>query len=98
MLVIRMRRMGSTKRPYFRVVVTESSQPRDSRFVEILGHYDPKVKPEKLDLNHERLAYWISKGAQPSATVRTLAARHPAPPPAAAAPAAESASAAEAEA
>lgn len=89
MLAIRMRRVGSKKRPYFRVVVAESTAARDGSFVEILGHYYPRTTPAKVDVNRERVEYWLSKGARPSDTVRTLIARHLPPAPAAAAPAAE---------
>lgn len=75
-----MRRAGSKKRPFFRVVVTEGSSPRDGRFLESLGFYDPRSKPEKLNIDHVRLAHWLKSGAQPSDTVRTLVSRHPAPP------------------
>jgi small subunit ribosomal protein S16 len=76
MLAIRLRRVGSKKRPYFRVVVIESANPRDGSFVEVLGHYNPKSKPALVDVKRDRLQYWMSKGAQPSDTVRTLVARH----------------------
>ena len=76
MLVIRLRRAGSKKRPFFRVVVTDSRAARDSSFVEILGHYNPRTKPAIVDIQRERVDYWISKGAQPSDSVRTLLARH----------------------
>jgi small subunit ribosomal protein S16 len=90
MLAIRMRRVGSKKRPYFRVVVANSTAARDGSFVEILGHYYPRTSPAKVDVNRERVDYWLSKGARPSDTVRTLIARHLPPAPAApAAPAAE---------
>jgi small subunit ribosomal protein S16 len=81
-----MRRVGSKKRPYFRVVVANSTAARDGSFVEILGHYYPRTTPAKVDVNRERLDYWLSKGACPSDTVRTIIARHlpPAPAPAAA--------------
>jgi len=77
MLVIRMRRAGSKKRPFFRVVVTEHSSPRDGRFVEVVGHYKATTKPETIVLDGERVKYWLSKGAQPSDTVRTLIDRNP---------------------
>lgn len=80
MLVIRMRRVGSKKRPFFRIVVTEHTAPRDGSFNEVLGTYNPRTKPETLTLNRERITYWISKGARPSDTVRTLIARAPAAP------------------
>ena len=88
MLAIRMRRMGSKKRPYFRIVVTDSAAPRDGRFVEVLGHYNPRTKPETIDVNRDRLAYWVGVGARQSDSVRTLVARMPAAPAEAAAPAA----------
>jgi len=84
MLVIRLRRTGSKKRAYFRVVVTDSRAARDSSFVEVLGHYNPRTTPEKLVLNRERLEHWVKVGAQPSDSVRTLVARMPEVPAAAA--------------
>ena len=80
MLAIRLRRTGSKKRPFFRVVVTDSRTARDSRFVEVLGHYNPRTKPETLKLERERLEHWLKAGAQPSDTVRTLVARMPPAP------------------
>jgi small subunit ribosomal protein S16 len=82
MLVIRLRRAGSNKRPFFRVVVTEKRSARDGRFVEVLGHYNPRLQPEVLEIDHARLAYWVGVGAQPSDTVRTLVDRMPKPAPA----------------
>jgi small subunit ribosomal protein S16 len=76
MVAIRLRRAGSKKRPFFRVVVTDSQAARDSSFVEILGHYHPRLKPALVDIDKERVEYWLKKGAQPSDTVRTLLARH----------------------
>jgi small subunit ribosomal protein S16 len=72
MLAIRLRRMGSKKRAYFRVVVTDSRSARDSSFVEVLGHYNPRTKPETLE-------HWLKAGALPSDSVRTLVSRMPAP-------------------
>jgi small subunit ribosomal protein S16 len=82
MLAIRLRRVGSKKRPYFRVVVIEAGNPRDGSFVEVLGNYNPRSKPAKVEVDRERLQYWIGKGARPSDTVRTLVARHLSAPPA----------------
>ncbi len=76
MLVIRMRKMGSKKRPFFRVVVTDSRTARDSSFVEIVGHYNPRTKPAKVEMKRDRIDYWVGKGAQLSDTVRTLLKRH----------------------
>jgi small subunit ribosomal protein S16 len=80
MVVIRLRRAGSKKRPYFRVVVTDSRSARASSYVEVLGQYNPRTTPETLKLDRERLAHWIKLGAQPSDTVRTLVDRMPAAP------------------
>ena len=97
MVAIRLRRAGSKKRPFFRIVVTDSRAARDSSFVEILGHYNPRTKPALVDVKKERVDYWISKGAQPSDTVRTLISRHLTPLPVApdAAPTATTAAAAD---
>jgi small subunit ribosomal protein S16 len=76
MLAIRMRKMGSKKRPFFRLVVIDSRTARDSSFVEIVGHYNPRTKPARVEINRERIDYWIGKGAQVSDTVRTLLKRH----------------------
>ena len=76
MLVIRMRRVGTTKKPYFRVVVTEAKTARESSFVENVGTYNPRSKPAQVDVNKERVQHWLKLGAQPSDSVRTLLARH----------------------
>ena len=86
MVAIRLRRAGSKKRPFFRVVVTDSRAARDSSFVEILGHYNPRSKPAVVQVNKERLDEWVKNGAQMSDSVRTLVARHLTPAPAAATP------------
>jgi small subunit ribosomal protein S16 len=80
MLAIRLRRTGSKKRPFFRVVVTDSRTARDSSFVEVLGHYNPRTNPEKLELNRERFDHWVKAGAVASDTVRTLVDRMPPAP------------------
>ena len=72
---IRLRRAGSTKRPAYRVVVADSRAPRDGRFIEIIGHYDPRTKPATLKIATERADAWIKQGAQPSNTVKRLLAR-----------------------
>ena len=68
------------------MVVTDSRAARDSSFVEVLGHYNPRTKPEVLKLDRDRVAHWLKQGAQPSDTIRTLIDRNPAPPAADAAP------------
>jgi small subunit ribosomal protein S16 len=83
MLSIRLRRAGSTKKPHYRVVVADSRAWRDGRFVEILGHYDPRKSPAVVKIDAERAKYWISKGAQPSETVKSLLKKQPVETPAA---------------
>ena len=72
MVKIRLRRMGAKKAPYYRIVVADSRSPRDGRFIEELGTYDPMADGEKLKVNMERVQYWVSTGAQPTDTVRGL--------------------------
>ena len=72
MLSIMLRRAGATRKPHYRVVVADSREPRDGRFVEVLGHYDPRKEPAVVKIDTERTDYWIGKGAQPSDTVRSL--------------------------
>ena len=79
MVVIRMRRAGSKNRALFRIVVTESAAAREGRFIEILGHYNPRTKPETLVVDRDRYAFWVKSGATPSDTLRTLIERTPAP-------------------
>ena len=69
---IRLRRMGAKKAPFYRVVVADSRSPRDGRFIEELGTYDPMADGEKIKVDMERAKYWISNGAQPTDTVRGL--------------------------
>jgi len=80
MLAIRMRRAGSKNRPFFRIVVTESKSAREGRFVEVIGFYNPRTKPETLQIDRDRLAHWTKSGAQVSDTVRMLVDRAPVPP------------------
>ena len=75
MLSIRLRRTGATKRPFYRVVVADSRCWRDGRFVEVLGHYDPRQDPAVVKIDNERASYWIGKGARPSDTVKSLLKR-----------------------
>ena len=72
MVKIRLRRMGAKKAPYYRIVVADSRSPRDGRFIEEVGTYDPMADGQKLTVNQERVQYWISNGAQPTDTVRGL--------------------------
>ena len=76
MLSIRLRRAGTTKKPYYRVVVTEARSGRDGSFVENLGTYNPKSKPAAVAIDKARVAHWLKQGARPSDSVRTLIHRH----------------------
>jgi small subunit ribosomal protein S16 len=71
-----MRRVGSKKRTYYRVVVTEARTPREGSFIEILGTYNPRTKPATVEIDRARVDHWIKRGARPSDSVRTLIARH----------------------
>jgi len=71
-VTIRLRREGALNRPYFKVVVTDQRSPRDGKFIEIVGTYDPKKAGQNSTLRLDRIEHWISKGAQPSDTVRSL--------------------------
>lgn len=72
MVVIRLRRTGKTKQPSYRLVVTDKRSPRDGKFIEIIGHYNPIRKPKELVVKQERARYWLGVGAQPSDTVAYL--------------------------
>ncbi|MDA2929018.1 30S ribosomal protein S16 [Acidobacteria bacterium AH-259-O06] len=72
MLRIRLSRHGAKKDPHYRVVVAERSRARDGRFVEIVGYYNPALKPVRLNLDLDRIDYWVKRGAQASQTVRAL--------------------------
>ncbi|OGC87782.1 MAG: 30S ribosomal protein S16 [candidate division Zixibacteria bacterium RBG_16_48_11] len=69
---LRLHRMGSKKRPYYRIVATDSRNRRDGRFIEIVGQYHPISKPPVFDVNQERIFYWLKTGSQPSQTVSSL--------------------------
>lgn len=72
---IRLRRVGRKKQPYYRLVVADSTSPRDGRFVEIIGHYNPRLASGGLDVNVDRANHWLDVGALPSDTVRSLLRR-----------------------
>jgi small subunit ribosomal protein S16 len=69
---IRLARVGSKKNPIYRVVVADSRSPRDGRFIEIVGRYNPQTQPSTIDLDADKIQDWISKGAQPTDSVRRL--------------------------
>lgn len=72
MVKIRLRRTGSKKKPTYRVVVADSRSPRDGRFVEIIGYYDPRTEPITFNIHEDRMRHWLSVGAQPTDTVQKL--------------------------
>jgi len=69
---IRLRREGTRNRPYYRVVVADKRSPRDGKFIEAIGNYDPRKPGENYELNLERAEYWVKNGAQPSETVASF--------------------------
>ena len=69
---IRLTRVGARNNPIWRVVATDGRSPRDGRFLEVLGHYNPQTDPSTIELNEERIRSWLGKGAQPSASVKQL--------------------------
>jgi small subunit ribosomal protein S16 len=69
MVKIRLRRTGAKKQPSYRVVVADSHAPRDGKFIEIIGHYDPRTEPPTMEIDAERAIYWLGAGAQPSEAV-----------------------------
>jgi small subunit ribosomal protein S16 len=81
---VRLTRVGSKKNPIWRVVVADQRSPRDGRFIETIGHYNPQTEPSTIVLDRERFDHWVARGAQPTGTVtqlvRALAKAPPAPP------------------
>ncbi|MBT2700000.1 MAG: 30S ribosomal protein S16 [Bacillus sp. (in: firmicutes)] len=69
---IRLKRMGANKNPFYRIVVADSRSPRDGRYIEIVGTYNPVAQPAKVDINEELALKWLQDGAKPSDTVRNL--------------------------
>ncbi|MBM3189698.1 MAG: 30S ribosomal protein S16 [Chloroflexi bacterium] len=72
MVRIRLFRVGAKRQPSYRVVVADQRSPRDGRFIEIIGHYNPRTDPPTVDINEERALYWLSQGAQPSEAVQHM--------------------------
>jgi small subunit ribosomal protein S16 len=69
---IRLKRMGAKKKPFYRIVVADSRFPRDGRFIEEIGYYNPTTKPTTFEVDAEKAQQWLSKGARPSDTVKAL--------------------------
>jgi len=72
---IRLRRMGTRKKPFYRIVVADQRSPRDGRFIELLGNYDPRADPPAITLDHAKTQQWLKNGAQPSEIVHAILAR-----------------------
>ena len=72
MVKIRLRRTGAKKKPTYRLVVADSRSPRDGRFIEIIGHYNPRTEPTTLEVHEDRALHWLSVGAQPTDIVQKL--------------------------
>lgn len=72
MVKLRLQRLGSHKRPYYRIVATQSTSPRDGRFIEVIGTYHPIEKENQLKVNEEKALKWLENGAQPTDTVKSL--------------------------
>lgn len=72
MVRIRLRRMGRRNRPFYRVVIADGRSPRDGKFIELIGHYNPLTDPETVSIDEEKALKWLRCGAQPTDTVRTL--------------------------
>ena len=72
---IRLKRMGAKKRPFYRIVVADSKAPRDGRFIEEIGYYNPTTDPKTVKIDQEKAQKWLSQGAQPSDTVKYLLAQ-----------------------
>ena len=75
MVKIRLRRMGAKKHPFYRLVVADSRSPRDGRFIEHLGYYDPMTEPVQVKIDVDKVKLWLSQGAQPSEAARSLLKR-----------------------
>jgi small subunit ribosomal protein S16 len=78
-VMIRLARVGAPKQPYYRIVVIEKDRARNGRSIEVVGTYNPRTSPATVELKHERIAYWRSKGAKLSPIMAKLVAKNPAP-------------------
>lgn len=76
MVKIRLKRMGAKKKPFYRIVVADSRSPRDGRFIEEIGYYNPMVEPEEIKIDGEKALEWIKNGAQPTDRARDLLKKH----------------------
>lgn len=76
MLKIRLKRMGAKKKPFYRIIVADSRSPRDGRFVETVGTYNPIVEPAEIKISEEKVIKWLNNGAQPTETVRNILSKN----------------------
>jgi small subunit ribosomal protein S16 len=72
MVVIRLTRFGGKKKPYYRIVAVDREKPRETKYIELLGQYNPLTKPAQIKIDMEKYDQWVKKGAQPSVTVKSL--------------------------
>ncbi len=72
MVAIRLTRMGRKNRPFYRIVVVDKRKPRDTKVIEYVGYYDPIAEPSAIKVDFDRVEYWLSKGAQPTKTVKAI--------------------------
>jgi len=75
-VVMRLKRMGARKKPFYRIVVTDVRSSRDGKYIEKVGWYDPKEDPSKTEIDKERVEYWLSKGVKPTETVCSILKKH----------------------
>jgi small subunit ribosomal protein S16 len=76
MVRIRLARVGAKRQPSYRVIIADQRSPRDGRFIEIVGHYNPRVDPPAIDMVEDRILYWLSQGAQPSEPIAQMLQRN----------------------
>ena len=76
---VRLARLGRKKKPFYRIVVANSEAPRDGKFLEVVGTYDPLKDPVEVVIKHDKLQQWLDKGAKPTETVKSLLAKTPSP-------------------
>ena len=74
--MIRLKRMGAKKRPFYRIVIADSHYPRDGRFIEEIGYYNPGTEPAEVKIDEEKVLQWMARGAKPTDTVKSLLSKH----------------------
>jgi len=72
MLKLRLMRLGKKKKPFYRIIVVDSQRPRESKYKDVVGYYNPMTDPAEIKIDKEKVNYWLSRGAQPTETVKSL--------------------------